>query len=189
MKPAARKSSATRSDEVAELKRLYHFAYPCRDAEETRHFYEDILGVPLVNCMLSDQVPSTGELAPYAHFFFELGDGSYIAFFDLGSDEKPAPSPNTPGWVQHFAMETDSVASVLRMHARLKSFGVEVLGPVDHGFVRSIYFFDPNGLRLEIAARTEEPGFLEKAKAEAHDQLQDWSRRKAQLLKKRSGGA
>jgi len=179
----------TNSTEVAELKRLYHFAYPCRDAEETRHFYEDILGVPLVNCMLSDQVPSTGELAPYAHFFFELGDGSYIAFFDLGNDEKPAPSPNTPGWVQHFAMETDSVASVLRMHARLKSFGVEVLGPVDHGFVRSIYFFDPNGLRLEIAARTEEPGFIEKAKAEAHGLLQDWSRRKAQLLKERSGDA
>jgi catechol-2,3-dioxygenase len=75
------------------------------------------------------------------------------------------------------------------MHARLKSFGVEVLGPVDHGFVRSIYFFDPNGLRLEIAARTEEPGFLEKAKAEAHAQLQDWSRRKAQLIRKRSTGA
>jgi catechol 2,3-dioxygenase-like lactoylglutathione lyase family enzyme len=173
-------------DDVAELKKLYHFAYPCRDAEETRHFYEDILGVPLVHCMLAERVPSSGEEAPYAHFFFELGDGSYIAFFDLGSGEKPAPSPNTPAWVQHFAMETDSVANVLTMLARLRKFGIDVIGPVDHGFVRSIYFFDPNGLRLEIAARTEAPGFLAHAKAEAHGLLQEWSRRKAQLVKKRS---
>ena len=175
-----------KTDDVAKLQRLYHFAYPCRDAEETRHFYEDILGVPLVNCMLSDRVPSTGELSPYAHFFFELGDGSYIAFFDLGTEEKPAPSPNTPAWVQHFAMETDSVESVLVMLARLRRFGVDVIGPVDHGFVRSIYFFDPNGLRLEIAARTEAPGFLEQAKAEAHSQLQDWALQKAELRKKRA---
>ncbi|HVY80081.1 MAG TPA: VOC family protein [Steroidobacteraceae bacterium] len=172
--------------DVAQLKGLYHFAYPCRDAEETRHFYEDILGVPLVHCMLAERVPSTGEEGPYAHFFFELGDGSYIAFFDLGRNEKPAPSPNTPAWVQHFAMETASVENVLAMRARLERFGVDVIGPVDHGFVRSIYFFDPNGLRLEIAARTEKPGFLAKAKAEAHDRLREWSRRKAQLLKQRS---
>ncbi len=174
------------ANDTAPLKRMYHFAYPCRDAEETRHFYEDILGVPLVNCMLSERVPSTGEETPYAHFFFELGDGSYIAFFDLGRGEMPEPSPNTPAWVQHFAMETDSVESVMAMRARLQSFGVEVLGPVDHGFVRSIYFFDPNGLRLEIAARTEQPGFLEKARAEAHAALQEWSRRKARLLKARA---
>lgn len=174
------------TDDIAQLKGLYHFAYPCRDAEETRHFYEDILGVPLVNCMLSDRVPSTGEQAPYAHFFFELGDGSYIAFFDLGRGEMPQPSPNTPAWVQHFAMETDSVESVLAMRTRLQSFGVEVVGPVDHGFVRSVYFFDPNGLRLEIAARTEAPGFLDEAKAQAHEQLREWSRQKARLVRQPS---
>src|SRR4029453_5068753 len=112
--------------DVAQLKGLYHFAFPCRDAEETRHFYEDILGLPLVNCMLSDQVPSTGELAPYAHFFFELGDGSHLAFFHIGGDERPAPSPNPPAWVQHFAMETGSVDDVVRMRDRLVSFGVDV---------------------------------------------------------------
>jgi catechol 2,3-dioxygenase-like lactoylglutathione lyase family enzyme len=167
---------------AVQLQKLYHFAYPCRDAEETRHFYEDILGVPLVHCMLSERVPSSAEQVPYAHFFFELGDGSYIAFFDLGRNVKPQGSPNTPAWVQHFAMETDSVETVLSLHERLKSFGVEVVGPVDHGFVRSIYFFDPNGLRLEIAARTEAPGFLATEKARAHEQMKQWSLRKAQLL-------
>lgn len=169
---------------IPKLNRLYHFAYPCRDAEETRHFYEDVLGLPLVNCMISESVPSTGEETPYAHFFFEMADGSYIAFFDLLNDDMPAPSPNTPSWVQHFAIETDSVASVLAMRDRLLRNGVEVLGPVDHEFVRSIYFFDPNGLRLEVTARTETPGFLAQAKREAPAQLQAWSRLKAQKLKR-----
>jgi catechol 2,3-dioxygenase-like lactoylglutathione lyase family enzyme len=160
------------------LKGLYHFAYPCRDAEETRRFYEDILGLPLVNCMLSERVPSTGEETPYVHFFFQMTNGSYIAFFDLGGNEPPAPSPNTPDWVQHFAIETDSVESVEAMRQRLAAHGVKTTSLVDHGFVRSIYFFDPNGLRLEIAARTEAPGFLEQAANEAHAALATWNRRK-----------
>ncbi|MCM8732264.1 VOC family protein [Hephaestia sp. GCM10023244] len=164
--------------EARPLNGLYHFAYPCRDAEETRHFYEDILGLPLVNCMMSEHVPSTGEEQPYVHFFFALGDGSYIAFFDLGGNEKPAPSPNTPDWVQHFAIETNSVDDVEAMRVRLASHGVKTTPLVDHGFVRSIYFFDPNGLRLEIAARTEEPGFLAQAAADAHDTLTAWNKRK-----------
>lgn len=164
--------------EPRQLNGLYHFAYPCRDAEETRRFYEDVLGLPLVNCMMSERVPSTGEEQPYVHFFFAMGDGSYIAFFDLGGDEMPAPSPNTPDWVQHVAIETDSVASVEAMRQRLVDHGVEVTGLIDHEFVRSVYFRDPNGLRLEIAARTEAPGFIETAASEAHAILDQWNRRK-----------
>jgi catechol 2,3-dioxygenase-like lactoylglutathione lyase family enzyme len=153
---------------------LYHFAYPCRDAEETRAFYEDILGLPLVHCMRSDAVPSSGERRPYAHIFFEMSDHSYIAFFDLGSGEKPAPSPNTPDWVQHFAMEVDRIDDVLVYKKKLEAAGVEVRGLVDHDFIKSIYFFDPNGLRLEITTRTEKPGFNEHAARIAHEQLADW---------------
>jgi len=171
------------------LKGLYHFAYPCRDAEETRRFYEDILGLPLVNCMLADVVPSTGEEKPYAHMFFEMIDGSYIAFFDLGENEMPAPSPNTPAWVQHFAMETGSVDDVLAMRARLVANGVTVTGLVDHEFVKSIYFFDPNGLRLEVTARTEPENYLEEAAGAAHDALDAWTRAKAERLSKKGGAA
>lgn len=164
------------------LNGLYHYAYPCRDAEETRHFYEDILGLPLVNCMLSDRVPSSGEEKAYAHFFFELGDGSYIAFFDLGDNEMPKPSPNTPDWVQHFAIETGSVDDVEAMRMRLQSFGVTVTPVVDHEFAQSIYFFDPNGLRLEITTRSEPPGFLEESAREAHATLEIWKKAKAKRL-------
>lgn len=161
---------------------LYHFAYPCRDAEETRAFYEDLLQLPLVHCMRVDAVPSSGEKGPYAHIFFEMGDNSYIAFFDLGSNQTPAPSPNTPSWVQHLALEVDDIEEVLGYKKRLEAAGVEVRGIVDHEFIKSIYFFDPNGLRLEITTRTEEPGFSERAAREAHGQLANWSKAKAARL-------
>jgi catechol 2,3-dioxygenase-like lactoylglutathione lyase family enzyme len=161
------------------IKKLYHFAYPCRDAEETRRFYEDLLGLPLVHCMEVDAVPSSGDKGPYAHIFFEMGDGSYIAFFDLGKNEMPAPSPNTPPWVQHLALEVPDLQTVDMYRRRLEDAGVEVRGLVDHDFIKSIYFFDPNGLRLEITTRTEEPGFLAKAAREAHDQLASWTQRKS----------
>ncbi len=121
-------------------------------------------------------MPSLGEPLPYAHIFFEMADHSYIAFFDLGTGEKPAPSPNTPAWVQHFAMEVDSIDEVLAYKRKLEAAGIEVRGLVDHDFVKSIYFFDPNGLRLEITTRTEEPGFIEHAASIAHEQLADWMR-------------
>ena len=165
------------------IKGLYHYAHACRDAEETRHFYEDILGLPLVNCMTADRVPSTGEEMPYAHLFFEMGDGSYIAFFDLGKNEPPSPSPNTPEWVHHFAIETNSVEDVLAMRERLVNNGVNVTPLVDHHFVKSIYFFDPNGLRLEVNARTEPPQYLSEAAAAARPALDEWMRSKKARLR------
>jgi catechol 2,3-dioxygenase-like lactoylglutathione lyase family enzyme len=167
---------------IAPIRKLYHFAFPCRDAEETRRFYEEILGLPLVNCMQSDEVPSTGEKKPYAHIFFRMADGSYIAFFDLGTNEMPEPSPNTPDWVEHFAVEVDSLEDLASIHRRLHEFGVETTDVVDHGFIKSVYFFDPNGLRLEVTTRTEEPGYLHDAAASAHSELASWESRKAQLL-------
>ena len=171
------------------IRRLYHFAYPCRDAEETRRFYEDLLGLPLVNCMQVDAVPSTGERGPYAHLFFEMGDGSYIGFFDLGKNEKLLPSPNTPNWVQHLALEVPQIEDVVELKERLQAAGVEVRGIVDHEFVQSIYFFDPNGLRLEIATRTERPGYLEEAAQAAHGDLALWTETKTSALRNKASRA
>jgi glyoxylase I family protein len=70
---------------------LHHFAYRCRDAEETRHFYEDILGLPLIHVIRQDRVPSTQEHCPHAHIFFRMTDGSCVAFFDLGDNQIAAP--------------------------------------------------------------------------------------------------
>ena len=95
------------------IKGLHHFAYRCRDAEETRHFYEDVLGLPLAHLIKLDHVPSTGEYCPYVHVFFQMGDGSYIAFFDLGDNVIADPSPNTPAWVNHLALEMETEEELL----------------------------------------------------------------------------
>lgn len=166
---------------LQKLKGLYHYSFPCRDGEETRAFYEDVLGMPLVACMQSDMVPSTGEYRPYAHFFFGMADGSYLAFFDLGRNETPIPSPNTPDWVMHFAMEVDTVEQVLAYRDRLKKTNVKTTDIVDHGFINSIYFYDPNGLRLEITARVDKPGELDEMAATAHSRLSAWIKKKATL--------
>lgn len=166
------------------IQKMFHFAFPCRDAEETRAFYEDLLGLPMTSCVKVASVPSSGDPGPYLHLFFEMGDGSYVAFFDLGTGETPKPSPNTPKWVQHLALEVPSMGELEMIHARLKAAGVDVIGVVDHEFIQSIYFFDPNGLRLEITTRTEPPGFIETQAREAHGALAEW-----QMFKKNRAAA
>lgn len=160
---------------------LHHFAWRCRDAEVTRHFYEDILGLPLVHVIKRDTVPSTGEHCPYVHIFFQMRDGSNIAFFDLGDDTAAEPSPNTPGWVNHIALRVESGAALRAMKARLASHRVDVIGVVDHdGFIESIYFFDPNGLRLELTIEVAAADVVAGYADEAHAQLAAWTaRRKA----------
>lgn len=137
------------------LQKLNHVAWRCRDAEETRHFYQDILGMKLAYVVEAEEVPSTGEATPYLHIFFEMADGSYIAFFDVGDGKGATLSDDMPDWLHHFAFEVETIEEVLAAKARLEAAGVEVLGVVDHGLIQSIYFFDPNGVRMEITMRTE----------------------------------
>jgi catechol 2,3-dioxygenase-like lactoylglutathione lyase family enzyme len=160
---------------------LHHFAWRCRDSEETRRFYEDLLGLPLTHVIQADHVPSTGEYCPYVHIFFQLRDGSSIAFFDLGDDTAALPSPNTPAWVNHLALRVDSVAELLAAKARLEAAGVEVVGPTDHHIIRSIYFFDPNGIRLELTTPTVPQAEMDEHARRARALLDAWTERKAGL--------
>jgi catechol 2,3-dioxygenase-like lactoylglutathione lyase family enzyme len=154
---------------------LHHFAWRCRDAEETRHFYEDLLGLPLVHLIRLDHVPSTGAYCPYVHIFFEMTDGSCIAFFDLGDGQAAAPSPNTPDWVNHIAMRMDTVEELEVMREKLIANGVEVLGVTDHTMCKSIYFFDPNGLRLEFAVVTQTEDEARAHRERARADLDAWT--------------
>jgi len=160
--------------DIPQIKGLNHFAWRCRDAEETRHFYEDILGLPLVHTISLDYVPSTGEHNPYLHLFFQMQDGSCIAFFDLADGQVYTPDPNTPLWVNHFAFEVNSYEDVLSMVARLKCNAIKVIGPTNHGFIRSIYFFDPNNLRLEVTCRVATEKETQNYAKNAHSQLESW---------------
>jgi glyoxylase I family protein len=172
----------------APIQQLHHYAYRARDAEETRHFYEDILGLPLYHIIQSDHVPSTGEYCPYTHFFFRLQDGSFIAFFDLGDDLAAQPSPNTPLWVNHIAFRLNSLEELEAMKARLQAHDVDVIGVTDHHIFKSIYFFDPNGVRLELSAQVADEFQMLKESKTAHARLDEWTARKAQWRCDRAAG-
>lgn len=154
---------------------LHHIAYKCGDAEATRHFYEDLLGLPLTLTVTNTRIPTTGG-APvtYFHFFFELGDGSSVAFFDLADDEQPLPSANTPAWVNHLALRMDSLDELHQAHRRLLDAGIVVDGVLDHDFVHSVYFFDPNGIRLELTAATDNTTYLPNARRNAKAEFRRW---------------
>ena len=160
------------------IRGLHHFAWRCRDCEETRAFYEGVLGLPLVHVIRADTVRSIGEHCPYVHIFFRMADGSHLAFFDLGDDATAEPSPNTPAWVNHIALRVDSVAALRDAKARLEAAGVEVLGITDHGIIESIYFFDPNGLRLELTVPTASAETTARHALEAHAAVEAWTREK-----------
>jgi glyoxylase I family protein len=161
---------------------LHHFAYRCRDAEETRHFYEDVLGLPLFHFIRADIVPSTGEYCPYVHIFFRMTDGSCLAFFDLGDNMLSAPSPNTPAWVNHIALSVASVEQLEAMKTRLQGHGIDVLGVTDHRVFRSIYFFDPNGIRLELCAQLASDAQMTSEKKGIHEKVAAWTKEKTERL-------
>lgn len=174
---------------AAPIQQLHHYAYRAKDAEETRHFYEDILGLPLFHIIQSDIVPSTGEYCPYTHFFFRLQDGSCIAFFDLGDDQAALPSPNTPLWVNHISFRVNTVQELEAMKTRLQAEGIEVLGITDHHIFKSIYFFDPNGVRLELTAQLADDAHMQKESSNVHATLAAWTARKQQWRAERAAAA
>jgi len=143
-------------------------------------FYRDILGMKLAHVITQDRVPSTQEFAPHCHLFFEMADGSWVAFFDLVNEAEVDQATN-PDWAQHLAMEVQSLDALEAAHKNLLANEIEVLGPVDHGFIQSIYFYDPSGHRLELTCRTTEPGDLERFAIEAPELIDAWTSRKASL--------
>lgn len=157
---------------------LHHFAYFCRDSEETRHFYEDILGCPLVHVIRVENLPSSGVRCPYSHFFFEMMDGSFLAFFDLleAPDDPALVAPQR--WTNHLALRVNSTAELRTAKANLEAAGVAVKGPVDHAFVESIYFMDPNGVNLELTTATETEEFARREREAAHANHANWMREK-----------
>ena len=160
------------------LNGVHHVAYRCRDAKETVEWYTKNLNMEFVLAIAEDQVPSTHEPDPYMHLFLDAGGGNILAFFEIPNSPEMGRDPNTPNWVQHLALKVDSVEAMLEAKAQLEANGVEVLGPTEHTIFKSIYFRDPNGHRLELAANTATPEMNEKLDAVKWDMLEEWSRTK-----------
>ncbi|HEY0941451.1 MAG TPA: VOC family protein [Steroidobacter sp.] len=130
---------------------IHHVALRCNDARETIEFYRDTLGASLTAAVSGDTVPSTGEFSPHINLFLRLSDGSMLDFVEVPLSPAAQKDPNTPSWVQHLALVADSEEELLATKQRLQSRGIAVVGPADHGFCKSIYFFDPSGHRIELA--------------------------------------
>jgi lactoylglutathione lyase len=112
------------------------------------------------------------------HVFLDAGQGNVLAFFELPTRTPMGRDTNTPVWVQHLALEVDSVETLVATKARLEAAGIEVVGPTDHTIFKSIYFFDPNGHRLELAANTATPQMMKRLDEVKRDMLDEWSRTK-----------
>ena len=158
------------------LQGIHHVAYRCRDARRTVDFYRDVLGMEFQLAIAENSVPSTGEPDPYMHVFLDAGNGNVLAFFELPNAPEMGRDEATPAWVQHIAFRVADMDSLMAAKARAEARGLDVVGPTHHGIFKSIYFFDPDGHRLELACDIGTPDQMAQLKAVADDMLEEWSR-------------
>ncbi|MDE2561135.1 MAG: VOC family protein [Sphingomonadales bacterium] len=160
------------------IKGVHHAAYRCRDAEQTIWFYRDVLGLTNYTGVVIEAVPGTGEDDPYLHLFFQMGNGEFLAFFDAPGSADPDWFKRKESFDMHWAFEVDSEEDMLAMQERIDSYGVSAVGPVDHGFVRSIYMYDPNGVQVEVTYRMpQHDAILAKTQENFDDVLARWQAR------------
>ena len=124
------------------IQSIHHMTWKCRDIEETRDFYDEILGLPMVHLETHDMSPDGESYLQYKKIYFELG------FCDLG--DNLGAKTDTEEWVVDIALAVDSEQELLYGKTRLEACGVGVIGPIEHELFKSIYFFDPNGLKVEL---------------------------------------
>lgn len=131
------------------IRKLHHNAYRCRDSEETRRFYEDFLGMRLAGSLDIDLTKS-GRKTSVLHTFYEMNDGSYLAFFE--DPETPFEFKPQRDFDLHIALEVDA-SDLEPMLEKGRAAGIDSRGISDHEFIHSIYFRDPNGYVIELTAR------------------------------------
>jgi catechol 2,3-dioxygenase-like lactoylglutathione lyase family enzyme len=160
------------------IRRLHHHALRTDNMEATRHFYEDVLGMPMVAAW-RESMDTTGDLkTPFLHCFFELGDGSALAFFQFLPDARgPAPKLPRDGVDHHIAFAVPTFADIERLKEKLETLGYRCCG-INHGFAYSLYVRDPNGMLVEFVSDAAiELEVIEASAASAHEELAKWNRK------------
>jgi lactoylglutathione lyase len=159
-----------------QIQKIHHVAYRCKDAKETVQWYEKHLDMKFVLAIAENEVPSTKAPDPYMHVFLDAGNGNILAFFELPNSPPMGRDENTPAWVQHLALKVATVDELVQTKARLEAAGIEVIGPTNHTIFKSIYFFDPNGHRLELAADVGTPEMYRQLDEVKWPMLEEWAR-------------
>lgn len=157
--------------------RLHHTAYVTKDLEKTRRFYEDVIGLPLVATWCEKDYLFGAERT-YCHCFFGLGDGSALAFFQFAdpADQELFDPPLPPSPFRHIALHVDADTQS-EMQKRIEAAGYKEPDTfvLEHGYCRSLYITDPNGMILEFTV--DAPG-AEEINADrlkdAHSELKRW---------------
>jgi len=157
--------------------RLHHTAYVSKNLEATRKFYEELIGLPLVATWCeSDEL--FGKERVYCHCFFQMGDGSALAFFQFASPEDQKEfgpkMPESP--FHHIAMKVDKdVQEGIEKRLRAAQYTEPQMYVLEHGYCRSLYVVDPDGMICEF---TVDHPDVEKINAtrlkDAHAELKRW---------------
>ena len=169
------------------INNVHHVAFRCRDAEQTRWFYEEVLGLKLAAALAFDHLSGTEKEMEYMHIFFEMKDGNYIAFFD---DPHNAPKDffvDMNGFDSHVAVEVESMEHLKAIESKLNFISWDSF-IIDHGFVTSLYIFDPNGIQLEFTCRaSDHDKIMAEDASKAHQEIKDWTERTKSLKEKKFG--
>jgi len=163
---------------MIQIKRFHHVAYRCINAKQTVDWYKKHLNMELTVAIAENEVPSTKAPDPYMHIFLDAGMGNVLAFFEIPNSPDMGRDENTPKWVQHIALEVEDMDTLVAARDDLAEKGLDVLGPVNHGVFKSIYFFDPNGHRLELAANTGTVEQMAELKSVAPLMIAEWDETK-----------
>ena len=155
---------------------LHHNAYRCRDSEETRRFYEDFLGLPLAKTL--DIVETkTGRACGILHTFYEMDDGSFLAFFE--APDMPFTFQEQHDFDLHIALKVDH-DHMMGMFEKARAMGLETRGVSDHDLIHSVYFRDPNGYVVELTTpQAHHDEATDPSRNGARAQLDRWQRSKA----------
>jgi catechol 2,3-dioxygenase-like lactoylglutathione lyase family enzyme len=157
--------------------RLHHNAYVTRDQEKTRQFYEDIIGMPLVATWCeSDEL--FGKVRTYCHTFFGMADGGALAFFQF-EDPKDQEEfgPKMPGSPFHHIALAVEAETQNAIEKRIAAAGIKPPDTyvLEHGYCRSVYVADPNGLILEFTLDSPQVLEIDRVRrASAHADLKRW---------------
>jgi glyoxylase I family protein len=155
--------------------RLHHSAFVVDDLEKTRRFYEDVVGLPLMATYCEEE-EVVGKVRSYCHCFFSIADGGALAFFQFADeDDKKDFKESTPkSPFYHLALKcTADIQNAI--HERLKGAGCgESIMLVDHGYCRSLYAADPDGMMLEFTVDSEDVDPKAPTFTAAHAELARW---------------
>lgn len=172
------------------LKHIHHLAFRCRDAEQTRWFYEDVLGLPLSLALDFDEEPGTGRKVDYMHLFFQMEDTNFIAFFDSPDDAEEKMFLPKHSFDMHVAFEVDTLEELKAWRRHINKMGRPCFGPIPHDFIQSIYMYDPNGIQVEITVKDANyNSILEKDKSNVHEVMKAWTEKTRERKEKKFGDA